>query len=115
MEELKQLDIDSFIKLLTSRERRSLTRGTRHEQKKLLEAIQKQKKTLKTQARDMVIVPQMVGKTISVHSGKTWQPILIEADMLGHRLGEFALTRNKVAHSAPGVGATRSSAALSVR
>ena len=115
MEELKQLDMESFIKLLPARERRSITRGSSHEHKKLLDSIQKQKKNLKTQARDMVIIPVMVGKTISVHTGKTFQPILIEADMLGHRLGEFAQTRQKIAHSAPGVGATRSSAALSVR
>lgn len=115
LEELQQMDMEAFIKLLPSRERRSLTRGMSHEQKKLLEAITKQKKKIKTHAREMVIVPVMVGKTINVYSGKEWMPILIEADMLGHRLGEFAMTRKKVAHSAPGVGATRSSAALSVR
>jgi small subunit ribosomal protein S19 len=57
----------------------------------------------------------MVGKTINVYSGKIFMPVRIEKEMLGHRLGEFVLTRNRVAHSAPGIGATRSSAALSVR
>jgi len=42
-------------------------------------------------------------------------PVKIDEEMLGHYLGEFALTRKRVAHNAPGVGATRSSASVSVR
>ena len=57
----------------------------------------------------------MVGITISVHDGKSFIKIMIEREMLGHYLGEFVSTRKGVSHSAPGVGATRSSAALSVK
>ena len=57
----------------------------------------------------------MVGKIIQIYNGKTYLPVTIIEEMIGHRLGEYAFTRNRVAHSAPGVGATRSSAALSVR
>jgi small subunit ribosomal protein S19 len=83
--------------------------------KVLLKDVQESKGTIRTHCRDMVIIPQFVGKTIQVHSGKEFVPIMIDKDMLGHRLGEFALTRRKVAHSAPGIGATRSSASLSVK
>ena len=48
-----------------------------------------------------------------VYNGKEFIPLTITAEMLGHYLGEFVLTRKKVAHSAPGIGATRSSAAQS--
>jgi len=63
----------------------------------------------------MIIVPEMIGKRIMIHNGKTFQEITINVEMIGRYLGEFVLTRQKVAHSAPGVGATKSSAAVSVR
>ena len=57
----------------------------------------------------------MVGKTIKVYNGKEFVPVNIVEEMLGHVLGEFSLTRKRVGHNAPGVGATRSSSAVSVR
>jgi small subunit ribosomal protein S19 len=57
----------------------------------------------------------MIGLTIYIHNGKEFLPVIITNEMIGHYLGEFALTRKKVQHSAPGIGATRSSAALSVK
>ena len=63
----------------------------------------------------MIILPLMVGKTINVYNGKEFVAVRVTTEMLGHRLGEFALTRKRVQHHAPGVGATRSSQALSVR
>ena len=54
-------------------------------------------------------------KKVLVYNGKTFQELMITEEMLGHYLGEFVLTRSKVAHSAPGVGATKSSAAVSVK
>jgi len=64
---------------------------------------------VKTHCRDMIILPSFVGKTIGVHNGKEFQPVKIQPEMIGHYLGEFALTRKRVKHSGPGVGATRSS------
>lgn len=115
LEELQKLSLKEFALLLNSKERRSLNRGLTHTQKKVLEHIEKGKKNIRTHSRDMIIVPQMVGQIIKVYSGKDWNIIDIDREKLGHRLGEFVLTRKKVAHSAPGIGATRSSAALSVR
>lgn len=114
-EELKKLSITEFADLLRARERRSLKRGFTPAQKKLLEAMKKEKRDYKTHCRDMVIIPEMMEKTVRIHNGKEFVMIKITEEMLGHRLGEFAATRKKVAHSSPGIGATRSSASLSVR
>jgi len=114
-EDVKKLSLKEFAALLKSRERRSLERGFTEPQKKLLEALKKDKRDYKTHCRDMIILPEMIGKTIRVHNGKEFAVVRITEEMLGHRLGEFAVTRKKVAHSSPGIGATRSSASLSVR
>ena len=114
-EELKAMPLDEFVKLIPSRERRSLQRGLNQQQKRLLAKLEAGKDRVKTHSRDMVIIPLMLGKTILVHNGKDYQPVTITIEMLGHRLGEFALTRKRVQHSAPGVGATRSSAHMSVK
>ncbi|MBW3004743.1 30S ribosomal protein S19 [Candidatus Woesearchaeota archaeon] len=114
-EELKKMSLTEFADLLKSRERRSLKRGFTPAQKKLLEALKKEKRDYKTHCRDMIVLPEMIGKSIRIHNGKEFVMIKITEEMLGHRLGEFAITRKKVAHSSPGIGATRSSASLSVR
>lgn len=114
-EDIRKMSISEFAELLPSRERRTLKRGLNSRQKKLLKHISEGKRELKTHDRDMVILPEMVGCTIKIYNGKVWLPVIVEKDLLGHRLGEFALTRKKVQHSAPGIGATRSSASLSVR
>lgn len=63
----------------------------------------------------MIIIPSMIDKKVGIYTGKEWTQLLITIEMLGHRLGEFALTRKSVKHNAPGIGATRSSAAISVK
>jgi small subunit ribosomal protein S19 len=63
----------------------------------------------------MIILPFMVEKNIKVYNGKQFVQITIQPEMLGHYLGEFALTRSSVSHSAPGIGATKSSSSLSVK
>ncbi|MFQ6010177.1 MAG: 30S ribosomal protein S19 [Candidatus Aenigmatarchaeota archaeon] len=116
IEELQKMSLEEFAKLVRSRERRSLKRGLTVQQKKLLERLRKGKKAVvKTHCRDMVVLPEMVGKKISIHAGKEWVVIEIKTEMLGRRLGEFAMTRKKVMHSAPGVGATKSSKFLPLK
>ena len=63
----------------------------------------------------MIILPEMVDHIIKVYNGKEFVIITILPEMLGHYLGEFSPTRRKVAHHAPGIGATRSSASMSVK
>ena len=115
LEELKKLSINELAALLPARRRRSLKRGFTEQQKILLKRIRANENNIKTHCRDMIVMPEMVGKMIKVYNGKEFIIVNIEEDMIGHCLGEFALTRKKVAHSAPGIGATRSSAALSVK
>ncbi len=114
LEQLLQMSMDEFIKLLPSRQRRSLRRGLTEAQRKLLEKVRKYKrlginKPIRTHARDMIILPEMVGMTIAVHNGKEFVPVEIVPEMIGHRLGEFAITNKRVVHGRPGVGATKSS------
>jgi len=111
LEELQKLSIEELMPLLTARMRRTLKRGLTIKQEKLLKDIEKTTPgtPIKTHCRDMIILPTFVGHTINVHNGKEFQRVDIQPDMIGHYLGEFALTRQKVAHTGPGVGATRSS------
>ena len=114
-QEVQDMSFDDFLKLIPARSRRSLKRGLTDEEKKLMAQVEKKAKNIKTHCRDMVVVPAMVGLMIHVYTGKTFVRVNIMTQMLGHRLGEFALSRKRVAHSAPGVGATKSSSAMSVR
>ncbi|RLF67977.1 MAG: 30S ribosomal protein S19 [Thermoplasmata archaeon] len=111
LEELLNMSLEEFIRLLPARQRRTLSRGLTEEQMKLVEKIRKTppNKVIRTHLRDMIILPEFVGRTIAVHNGKEFVPVRITPEMIGHYLGEFALTRKPVQHSAPGVGATRSS------
>ncbi len=117
IEELKEMDLREFADLLKSRERRSLMRDTTsiNEFMKKAEKKLEKKKIPKTHTREMVIIPAFVGWTIGVHNGKEFIQVKVNEDMLGHRLGEFALTRKVVRHGAAGVGATKGSASLSVK
>lgn len=116
VEQLKEMSVDEFSKIITARERRALKRGFTSAQRKLLERIKrKPDKFHKTHERDIVIIPQMLGAKIGVYNGKEWIAIEITPDKLGHRLGEFAMTRQRVKHSAPGVGASRSSKHVSIK
>jgi small subunit ribosomal protein S19 len=117
IEELQGMSMDEFIKLLPSRQRRSLQRGLNAGQRTLLENIRRAQKgqnevekvVTKTHARDMIILPEMVGATILIHNGKDFTPVEIVPEMIGCYLGEFAITNKPVRHGSPGIGASRSS------
>lgn len=115
LEEMKRMSLNEFAELVPSRARRSLKKGLTDLQKKVLSKIKKGDNNLKTHCRNLVVLPEMVGAKINVHNGKEFFQFMITEDMLGHYLGEFTYNRKKVAHSAPGIGATKSSAALSVK
>jgi small subunit ribosomal protein S19 len=115
LDEIKKMDVQQFMQLVNSRERRKLKRGFTEQEKIFLDNLRAGEKDPKTQCRDIIVLPEMLGRLIKIYNGKEYLPVAIEPEMLGHRLGEFAQTRRKVAHSAPGIGATRSSASLSVR
>lgn len=116
-DELQSMSMDEFIRLLPSRQRRSLQRGLTPEQRILLENIRSARKAvkeggktaIKTHTRDMIILPEMVGVTVLVHNGKEFTAVEIKPEMIGHYLGEFAITNKPVKHGSPGIGASRSS------
>ena len=108
LDELQEMSRDEFADLLNSRGRRKLNRGLRENEKKLLEKI-KEKDTVQTHLRSMIVLPEMVGTTIEIYNGQGFESVEIDEEMIGHYFGEFAKTRKEVSHSAPGLGATRSS------
>jgi len=114
IEELQRMSITELARLMPSNERRKINR-LNDDEKKFIDKVQTSKKPVKTHLRSMIILPFMVGKIIMIYDGKTFQPVGIIGEMIGHRLGEYALTRKKVQHNAPGIGATKSSASLSVK
>ena len=121
LEELMNMSMDEFIKLLPARQRRSLRRGFTDEQKRLLEKVRKiarsgkQSKPIKTHVRDMVILPEMVGLKIAVYNGKEFVEFQIAPEMIGHYLGEYSITTKKVEHGEPGLKATKSSLFLAMK
>src|SRR3989339_541040 len=104
--ELKSLDVREFAKLLRARPRRTILRNFQ----KLESFINRSKikiqknKNIKTHSRDLIVVPEMIGWKISIHSGNKFNPVEITGEMLGHVFGEFAPTRAKIQHSKSGVG-----------
>jgi len=118
LEELQQMPLDNVIQLFPSRQRRSLKKGFLPRQKKVLEKIRKLKKDenkggrpqiIRTHCRDMIVLPEMVGMTFGIHNGKEFVEVQIQPQMIGCYFGEIAVTRQKVQHGDPGMGATRSS------
>lgn len=83
---------------------RSLKKGPfidHHLINKVNKAVEtKDRKPIKTWSRRSTVFPEMVGLTIAVHNGKQHIPVLVNENMVGHKLGEFALTRTYKGHTA---------------
>jgi len=109
LEDLKKLSLEEFALLVPARQRRAIQRGFSEEHKKLLHKVKIKDPNIRTHLRDMIVLPEMIGMKINIHSGKEFTPVELVPEMLGHYFGEFVLTRKKVSHGAAGVGATRSS------
>ncbi|MGB9697417.1 MAG: 30S ribosomal protein S19 [Ignavibacteria bacterium] len=82
---------------------RSLKKGPYFDPK-LLEKVEKQKQlkqraAIKTWSRASTIIPEFIGHTFNVHNGNKFIPVYITENMVGHKLGEFAMTRTFRAHS----------------
>jgi len=82
---------------------RSLKKGPYIDEKllKKVEALNaaRQKKVVKTWARDTTISPELIGHTFTVHNGNKFIPVYVSENMVGHKLGEFAPTRTFRGHS----------------
>ncbi|MBT8128918.1 MAG: 30S ribosomal protein S19 [Gammaproteobacteria bacterium] len=83
---------------------RSLKKGPfidHHLMNKVNQAVEKNdRKPIKTWSRRSTVFPEMVGLTIAVHNGKQHVPVLVNENMVGHKLGEFAMTRTYKGHMA---------------
>ena len=83
---------------------RSIRKGPfidNHLQKKVDKAVaENNKRPIKTWSRRSMVIPEMVGLTIAIHNGRQHVPVLVNENMVGHKLGEFALTRNFRGHAA---------------
>ncbi len=83
---------------------RSLKKGPfidQHLRNKVEEAVKtNNKRPIKTWSRRSMVVPEMVGLTIAIHNGRQHVPVLINENMVGHKLGEFSLTRTYRGHVA---------------
>ncbi len=111
--EIEKLTKEQYLKLIKSRQRRSIKRNA-IDYKKLCEKAEQIKmagsqKAIKTHIREAVILPSWIGLRFEVHNGKTFQIVQISANMVGHRLGEYSYTTKSVVHSAPGISATKGS------
>jgi len=68
--------------------------------KKIVDMVKvNDRKMIKTYSRTSTIIPEMVGITISVYNGKTWIPVYVSEDLVGHKLGEFSPTRTFRGHA----------------
>jgi len=88
LEQLQNMRLEEFAKLLKSNARRHILRGLTDTERKLLRKMRKAKKLginkpIKTHAREMVVLPEMVGLTIYVHDGKEFVPVENKPEMIG--------------------------------
>ncbi len=117
VEELSKMPLDEFAKLCDSRARRSLKKGVdKHLIKKIIKSKNDGKsKPVKTHNRDVIVIPDMIGVRLAVYRGNSFENIDITEKMLGHYLGEFVFTRKRLQHGKAGIGATKSSTAITAR
>ncbi len=117
VEQISKITLDEFLKLIPSNSRRTLKRMGA-QVKKFIEKLRKHdfsKKPMKTHYRQMVILPEMLGKKFLVYNGKEFAEVLITPEKLGRRLGEYSITIKLVRHSGPGIGATRGSKSVELK
>ena len=109
VEELKAMGISELLPVMPARARRKIKRGLSRGEEHLLTRFRAGDEKIRTHLRDMIIMPEMLGKEIEVYNGKEFMKVELQPESVFHCLGEFALTRRKVAHGSAGIGATRSS------
>ena len=104
VEELKKADTREFAKLVKARARRTLLRNYDVVEAFVRKVEEKSAKGKlpKTHDRTIVIVPKMGGKSVGVYNGKEFLKVVITSDMIGHRLGEFSMTRKIAKHTSLG-------------
>ncbi len=116
LEELRDMALEEVLSIMPSRVRRTYSRGLSPEHRNVVDKLRSDEdRVVRTHRRDIPILPYFVGREVAVHNGREFVRFEIRPEMIGHYLGEFALTRKPVKHSGPGVGATRSSKFLPLK
>lgn len=121
LEEMRQLGDEKAASMLGTRAKRKARRGfDKALMKDVREANEKKNAgkdpgIIRTHSRAMVVLPSMVGLKFGIHKGNEFQIVDITEKMLGHYLGELALTRKRLTHGKAGIGATKSSTAITAR
>mgnify|MGYP001562907852 FL=1 len=120
LEQLQSMSLEEFSLLAKSRARRAIKRGLDAGFLKVVQDAHVQTKAgkppakaMRTHLRHFVIIPQMVGLKFAVHKGNAFETMEIQPEMIGHRLGEYVLTRKRITHGKAGLGSTKSSSAVS--
>lgn len=111
------MPLDEFVKLIPSKLRRTMRRmsaGIKSFMEKMRKA-KKSGKVMETHMRNAIVLPEMIGMRIKVHNGKEFFDVNMMPEMVGHRLGEYAITIKQVKHSGPGIGATRGSKSVELK
>jgi len=109
IDELKAMGLSELIPLMPARVRRKFNRGLNRDEETLIAKIRDGNEKVRTHVRDMIVMPEMVGKSIEIYNGKEFMKVEFQPEAVFHYLGEFALTRKKVSHGSAGIGATRGS------
>ena len=109
VEELRTMTTADLMPIMPARVRRKVSRGLTRGEEHLLSRFRSGETRIRTHLRDMVIMPEMIGKEVEIYNGKEFMKVTIQPEAVFHILGEFALTRRKVTHGSAGIGATRSS------
>jgi small subunit ribosomal protein S19 len=109
IDELKAMGLSELLPLMPARARRKINRGLNRSEETLLAKIRGGDEKVRTHVRDMIVMPEMIGKTIEIYNGKEFLKVEFQPESVFHYLGEFALTRHRVTHGSAGIGATRGS------
>ena len=109
IDELKAMGLSELIPLMPARARRKFNRGLNRGEETLLAKIRGGDEKVRTHLREMIVMPEMVGKSIEIYNGKEFVKVEFQPETVFHYLGEFALTRKRVTHGSAGIGATRGS------
>jgi small subunit ribosomal protein S19 len=109
IEELQKMGMAELLPIMPARVRRKVSRGLTRGEVHLHSRFKSGDTRIRTHLRDMVIMPDMIGKEVEIYNGKEFMKVEIQPESVFHYFGEFALTRRKVTHGSAGIGATRSS------
>jgi len=109
IDELKAMGIPELIPIMPARARRKVKRGLSRGEETLLQKFRIGDQKVRTHLREMIVMPEMIGKSIEIYNGKEFMKVEFQPEAVFHYLGEFALTRKRVTHGSAGIGATRGS------